>query len=219
MDVQIHKRNDWRYAILEHTVQNQVHWDFLFEREMGGPLLTWSFSSPPWELDTAEVIRLPDHRAIYLEYEGEIAPQADDPLQRSRGSVRRVRSGFFVPLLPAWDPPRGACVDVSQLDEPADGEESLRHDQFAIRTGDGFGRDEIAAECHRVDYMAANKREYRFRLVFWASNDTVVLGGIVPNCKAETGEKMGAEEWMYDVRFTLLDAATSRWTYRRIHES
>ena len=210
--MRIHKQNCWRYAILEHTVQNQIHWDFLFEREPGGALLTWSFSTPPWEHDSAEVTQLPDHRVIYLQYEGVIAPRKDDPLRRSRGSVRRVRSGFFIRL--------SESPNLTQSSEMLRLPESCKPPALSVivakKSPVTKSKSFVPKEFARED--AAVEREYRFCVSDFTTDltsdsDNVVNSDDVP----EWSELMERKKVRTcEVRMTLLDAAMSRWTYRRI---
>lgn len=75
-----------RYAILYHTGQSGVadHFDVLFETAPGSVLR--AFRSNCWPIDRpTELRKLPDHRRIYLEYEG--------PVSGGRGSVHRVAGG------------------------------------------------------------------------------------------------------------------------------
>jgi hypothetical protein len=60
--------------------------------EADGVLLTWELRELPaaWGgigLDSVSATRLPDHRLVYLEYEG--------PISSNRGNVRRVVAGTF----------------------------------------------------------------------------------------------------------------------------
>jgi len=63
------------------------HYDWMFESAEG--LLTWSTQRrlSADEAGVIEAIKLPLHRAAYLDYEG--------PVSRNRGEVRRVESGRF----------------------------------------------------------------------------------------------------------------------------
>lgn len=82
-----------RFVILEHRWAG-VHWDIMLEREPGGPLRTWAVDTEivPGEIQAARV--LGDHRASYLEYEGEVSG--------GRGSVSRVDHGTYERL--DWGP-------------------------------------------------------------------------------------------------------------------
>lgn len=74
--------------ILEHTgtptYKPGVHWDLLCET--GETLRAWEFAQPLCVLRQL-VTALPDHRLIYLDYEG--------PISGERGSVRRVAVGTY----------------------------------------------------------------------------------------------------------------------------
>ncbi len=59
-----------RFVLLEH-VWNGVHWDFMLEH--GEVLRTWAIDSPIVAGQDLPARALPDHRRIYLEYEGEIS--------------------------------------------------------------------------------------------------------------------------------------------------
>lgn len=73
-----------RFALLEHSWDG-VHWDLLLER--GGVLRTWALDGVP-ALGVERLGRpLPDHRLVYLDYEG--------PISGDRGSVRRVDGGEY----------------------------------------------------------------------------------------------------------------------------
>jgi hypothetical protein len=75
-----------RFAILQHDSPSGTHWDFLLD--MDGSLRTWALPSMP-EVNKEIACRpLPDHRMVYLEYEG--------PISDGRGSVTRWDAGTFV---------------------------------------------------------------------------------------------------------------------------
>ncbi|MFI4847645.1 MAG: DNA polymerase ligase N-terminal domain-containing protein [Gimesia chilikensis] len=83
-----------QYVILRHD-HPELHWDLMLEE--GDVLKTWRLPQPP-EIDpasdetsldlTAEA--LPDHRMVYLEYEG--------PVSGDRGEVSRWDRGTFTLL-------------------------------------------------------------------------------------------------------------------------
>jgi hypothetical protein len=85
--------NQRRFVILEHRWQG-VHWDFLVED--GPALRTWAIDQPIVADVDLPARPLPDHRPIYLEYEGEISGD--------RGSVQRWDSGTCEIL--EWGPDR-----------------------------------------------------------------------------------------------------------------
>ncbi len=84
----------FRFVVLEHQLPTESerpsHWDLLLEQPSawGGMLLTFEVFNPPveWGPPTA-VLKLPDHRSLYLDYEG--------PISGNRGSVIRVLEGHI----------------------------------------------------------------------------------------------------------------------------
>lgn len=73
-----------RFVILEHDWPF-LHWDFLLES--GNLLRAWRLLQPVTLGQWIEAQPLPDHRLVYLEYEG--------PVSGNRGEVRRVGAGRF----------------------------------------------------------------------------------------------------------------------------
>jgi len=72
------------YVILHHHGIDLPHCDALFETAEGSPLAGWRLDRwPPADRDRATP--LPDHRRIYLDYEG--------PISGNRGHVRRIAAG------------------------------------------------------------------------------------------------------------------------------
>src|SRR5205823_788688 len=74
-----------RYVVLRHVQNEGQHFDLMVEN--GPALATWKCPSPP-ELATdagTTCIRLPDHRRIYLDYEG--------PIFSNRGQVEQYDAG------------------------------------------------------------------------------------------------------------------------------
>lgn len=74
-----------RFAILIHD-HPALHWDFLLEN--GEKCRTWRLLDPPDAMN--EIIRaeqIPDHRLLYLEYEG--------PVSGDRGAVTQWDVGSF----------------------------------------------------------------------------------------------------------------------------
>jgi hypothetical protein len=79
------------YVILHHTASPDApdHFDLLLDAPdtPGGKLLTWRILPHPhsWPRHPPAATRLPDHRRLYLTYEG--------PLSNNRGHVRRTATG------------------------------------------------------------------------------------------------------------------------------
>lgn len=77
-----------RYAILLHRQGEGDHWDFLLEKDEA--LTAWRLLADPLAASPGAVIpaeKLPDHRKLYLSYEG--------PVSGDRGEVRRVAEGTY----------------------------------------------------------------------------------------------------------------------------
>ena len=91
-----------RFVILHHRFSNDhpraTHWDLMLEHRQ--KLLTWAMDQPPTDAPSQLATRLPDHRSIYLEYEG---PVSDD-----RGWVERWDAGEF-----EWLSPEEPDLDLS----------------------------------------------------------------------------------------------------------
>ena len=82
-----------RFVLLEHR-WNGVHWDFMLERPDGSALRTWALDAPVVSGRAVAARALDDHRAAYLDYEGDVSG--------GRGSVRRVDRGEYETLV--WTP-------------------------------------------------------------------------------------------------------------------
>lgn len=76
-----------RFALLRHDHQGS-HWDFFLENE--GVLHTWALSELPAQGLEVRARKLPDHRLLYLDYEG--------PISGDRGHVSRVDAGTYIAL-------------------------------------------------------------------------------------------------------------------------
>ncbi len=74
-----------RYVVLHHTGIPHPHYDLLFELNADSPLASVRCSDWP-PTPTTKFERIPDHRRIYLEYEGEISA--------NRGTVKRIATGM-----------------------------------------------------------------------------------------------------------------------------
>jgi hypothetical protein len=82
-----------RFVVLRHDVPSgsgrELHWDFMLEA--GDLLLTWKLAAEPASDGTSCFAeRLPDHRPIYLVYEGEVSG--------GRGTVSRFDGGDYHPI-------------------------------------------------------------------------------------------------------------------------
>src|SRR5262249_1508179 len=116
-----------RFVVLEHH-WDQVHWDFMLET--GAVLRTWAIDSPIVPGQDLSARALPDHRAMYLHYEGEIS--------RQRGWVRRVDAGTYRVL--AWADDH-ICVElagaqlVGEVDLRKSGEGSNGAASWVFRMG------------------------------------------------------------------------------------
>ena len=74
-----------RFAILEHTAPSGLHWDLLLQ--WAATLKTWALPEVPRPGKEMICDALPDHRPIYLEYEG--------PVSGDRGNVTRWDAGTY----------------------------------------------------------------------------------------------------------------------------
>ena len=76
-----------RFVVLRHVVgADDVHFDLMIDRT--DALATWRCPSPPHDADSDGMVctRLPDHRRLYLDYEG--------PISGDRGHVERHDHGM-----------------------------------------------------------------------------------------------------------------------------
>jgi DNA polymerase Ligase (LigD) len=85
-----------RFVILDHDHPFR-HWDFLLEA--GAVLRAWRLSAEPARGVVIDAEPLPDHRLLYLEYEG--------PVSGGRGRVLRWDAGTF-----AWEADRDGAIDM-----------------------------------------------------------------------------------------------------------
>jgi DNA polymerase Ligase (LigD) len=110
-----------RFVLLEHR-WNGIHWDFMLEHVE--VLRTWAIEAPVVAHADLPARALPDHRRLYLEYEGEIPG--------NRGTVRRVAEGSYTALI--WEEDRVRVrlqgpqlvgdVEIRQVVPASDGEPS-----------------------------------------------------------------------------------------------
>lgn len=116
-----------RFVLLEHRWDG-VHWDFMLEA--GDVLRTWAIDAPIVAGADLPARALPDHRPIYLDYEGEISG--------NRGTVRRLDRGVYE--VRVWEEDRVRVrirgdqlvgeVEIRQSDPASDG-----CDRWAFRLG------------------------------------------------------------------------------------
>ena len=76
-----------RFVILEHD-HPFLHWDLLLEEECSAR--TWRLLRKPCLGEPIVAEPLPDHRLIYLNYEGVVSGD--------RGSVQRIIAGTYEPM-------------------------------------------------------------------------------------------------------------------------
>lgn len=100
-----------RFVLLEHEWDG-VHWDFMLES--GDVLRTWAVDAPIVPGVDLPARALPDHRRVYLEYEGDVSG--------NRGRVRRVDEGWYETI--AWEAGR---VLVRIAGRQLVGEVEVRH--------------------------------------------------------------------------------------------
>lgn len=72
------------FVILEHD-HPFLHWDFLLDT--GEALKSWRLLTPPTLSTWIPAEALPDHRRIYLEYEGKVSG--------NRGTVKQIFNGKY----------------------------------------------------------------------------------------------------------------------------
>jgi hypothetical protein len=82
-----------RFVVLNHTDVAEPHYDLMIDPGSQAPLITFRLMRWP-PTDAQDVVRLPDHRRIYLSYEG--------PVSGERGQVRRISEGSARPDGAGW---------------------------------------------------------------------------------------------------------------------
>jgi hypothetical protein len=75
-----------RFVILTHD-HPHLHWDLLLEVPGQEALSTWRLEKPPAPGEIIKAQALPDHRRVYLDYEG--------PISEGRGEVERWDAGEY----------------------------------------------------------------------------------------------------------------------------
>ena len=81
----------FRFAVLKHVRQTDIHWDLLLQLPDRPLLATWQIRVPPavWSshFQAIPAIAIPDHRLIYLDFQGQI--------DGDRGHVTHVDGGIL----------------------------------------------------------------------------------------------------------------------------
>ena len=87
------------YVILYHQQNTPsadlTHWDLMLEKD--GTLRTWKISQEPAADQQLSATLLPDHRLVYLQYEG--------PISGDRGHVNQWDYGTFQGIVPTESKP------------------------------------------------------------------------------------------------------------------
>ena len=80
-----------RFVVLQHRVPDDLdgdrgdHFDLMLEQE--SDLATWAIDQFPNAGETVAATRLPNHRKLYLDYDG--------PISDGRGTVEQVMAGTY----------------------------------------------------------------------------------------------------------------------------
>ena len=81
----------FRFAVLKHVRQTDIHWDLLLQLPDRPLLATWQIRVDPaaWssQFQAIQAIAISDHRLIYLDFQGEIPGD--------RGHVTHVDGGIL----------------------------------------------------------------------------------------------------------------------------
>jgi hypothetical protein len=76
----------YQFVVLAHDFP-EPHLDFFLETSATGPLRSFRLSAWPTSGYPVDLLVTPDHRRIYLQYEG--------PVSGGRGTVRRLDAGHY----------------------------------------------------------------------------------------------------------------------------
>jgi len=82
-----------RMNILQHDHPRGRHWDLLVEQPDAAMLATWALDGPPVESRPIPARRLPDHRPLYLDYEGPVSGDRGHVSRWDHGTCRIVERG------------------------------------------------------------------------------------------------------------------------------
>jgi hypothetical protein len=77
------------FAILRHDGPGGLHWDLLLEADQA--LRTWALPALPAEGVALVCRALPDHRLVYLDYDGEVSGGRGSVSRWDRGTYRIAR--------------------------------------------------------------------------------------------------------------------------------
>lgn len=116
-----------RYVILEHD-HPQLHWDFMLEA--GDVLRTWRLGAQPQPGQLVAALALGNHRAVYLDYEGQVSG--------NRGRVQRWDAGTF-----SWLRDDSGSVEVLLRGRRLHGRAVLTRiqgDEWSFKLGDTDGK-------------------------------------------------------------------------------
>jgi hypothetical protein len=76
----------YQFVVLAHDFP-EPHLDFFLETSANGLLRSFRLSAWPTGGKPVDLLGTPDHRRLYLQYEG--------PVSGGRGSVRRLDAGYY----------------------------------------------------------------------------------------------------------------------------
>ncbi|HUN80290.1 MAG TPA: DNA polymerase ligase N-terminal domain-containing protein [Phycisphaerae bacterium] len=80
----MNKPAETRFVTLHHTQKDGSHFDLMILR--GEKLATWKFVHPPESGGPVNCERLPDHRTMYLDYEGPVSNDRGNVMQHDQGT-------------------------------------------------------------------------------------------------------------------------------------
>ena len=80
-----------RFALLQHD-HPIGHWDVLLEDN--DKLLAWRLERKPTPGHLINTMKLPDHRLVYLDYEGPVSQNRGNVFREDRGEYQLLESGL-----------------------------------------------------------------------------------------------------------------------------